>query len=126
MMSLEKEIITKESSETTLNKFEIKIAKIINKLTKVALEDEFLTEDEKTLLDVITSDLQGYLIILNDYKDIYISEDDQKNKKENLANYKDKIWQNAYNYSMKEDGISEDLINILFELNSILKSDILD
>lgn len=126
MMSLEKEIITKESSETSLNKFEIKIAKIINKLTKVALEDEFLTEDEKTLLDVITSDLQGYLIILNDYKDIYISEDDQKNKKENLANYKDKIWQNAYNYSMKEDGISEDLINILFELNSILKSDILD
>jgi len=103
------------------------IKQITEELTSVAIKDKMITEEEETIMNVIIADLQAYIVFI-DKAQYHLETTDQKRKQsfskeevlELIINYKKKIYENAFNMALKDEGMSEDEMNILFKLKDIL------
>ena len=90
---------------------------IIKDLTPIAMSDRQITQEEKSLIDVIITDVQAYLKMKSEF-DIE-KHTSKKEKKELLAKQKDNILRHAY-INLSNDQNNEDLTKILEKLHEII------
>jgi hypothetical protein len=106
---------SKLAEVTESNNFLQQISEI---LTQTALEDEQISEDEQILLNTILSDIQAYIIFIDNIK---VSNSFSKvDIIEFVQDYKKKIYTNSYEMALKSNGISDDEMKLLLKLNEIL------
>jgi MFS family permease len=104
-----------ESKE--LKKYKKEIEEISNRLMKTALEDGQLTEEEHVMIDQIMTNIQGFIIYLQSGKSKSLPKDIHKKE---LNEYKEKIFQSAFNLRINYKTLIEEESKILDELKIIL------
>ena len=108
---------SKLSETTESHNFIQQISEI---LTETAMSDNLITEDEQELLKTIITDVQAYIVFIDDLK---VSRNFSKNDIINtVIDYKKKIYTNGFEMAKKIAGVSEDEMNILLKLSEILNN----